>query len=103
MKKKKIPTYHEDLIRDLKNPEFARLYLAEALKDQDKKVFLLALRDLIVAYGGITKFSKLTGISREHLYRMLSEKGNPEFSTLQKLLAAFNLQFSISPKTQRAA
>ena len=100
MKKKKIPTYHEDLLKWLKDPRFAEGYLNAALEDDDKNVFLLALRDVVEAQGSMSKFARRTHISREHIYRMLSKKGNPEFATLQLLLSAFNLQFSVSPKSQ---
>jgi probable addiction module antidote protein len=101
MKNKRSVSYEEGLRHRLKNKDYAGAYLNEILQDNDKRVFLLGLRHIVDAHGGVTKFSRLTGISREHLYRMLSEKGNPEFATLQKLLGAFNLQFSISPKSAR--
>ena len=100
MKKKIIPTYHEDLIERLKDSGYAEAYLNAALQEADKNVFLLALRDVVEAQGGMSKFARLTHISREHIYRMLSEKGNPEFTTLQMLLDAFNLKFSVSQKSQ---
>ena len=103
MKKKMTPSYSEDLIKRLKNQRYAEVYLNAALQDEDKKVFLLALRNVIEAQGGMTKFARLAHISREHIYRMLSEKGNPELATIQTLLDAFNLQFSVSQKFQKKA
>ncbi len=100
MKKNKSITYHQDLIERLKDLSYSEAYLNAVLQEGDKKTFLLALRDVVEAQGGMSKFAKLTQISREHIYRMLSEKGNPEFSTLQTLLGAFNFQFSITPKAQ---
>lgn len=52
------------------------------------------------ARGGMGRIARLTDISREHIYRMLSEKGNPELETLKKLLSALNLKISISTKDQ---
>lgn len=100
MKKKVSLSYHQDLIERLKDLQYAEAYLNAVLQEGDKNTFLLALRDVVEAQGGMTKFAKLTQISREHIYRMLSEKGNPEFSTLQALLGAFDFQFSISLKPQ---
>ena len=97
---KKIPTFHENKIARLKDPEFALGYLNETLKDDDRRVFLIALRDVAEAYGGIGKISKLTKISREHLYRMLSTSGNPEFQTLQLLLESIGFRIAIEPKTK---
>ena len=98
MKKKKIPTYYEDLMKRLKNAHYAEGYLNAALEDDDKRVFLLALRYVAEAQGSITKLAQLTQISREHLYRMLSEKGNPELVTLKTLLGALGLKLSIASK-----
>ncbi len=99
--KKKIPTYHEDLIKRLKDPRYAEAYLNATLEDDDKKVFLLALRNVAEAQGGMAKFARLTKISREHIYRMLSEKGNPELSTLKNLLNAFGLKLAIETKNEQ--
>jgi probable addiction module antidote protein len=100
---KKIPTYHDDLMRRLKDPRRAMLYLKAALEDEDKNVFLLALRNVAEAQGGMTKLARLTKISREHIYRMLSEKGNPEFKTLLAFLDAAGLKLSIESKSHKKA
>lgn len=97
MKKKANPSYHTDLIERLKDAHHAQAYLNAALEDNDRKVFLLALRDVAEAHGGMTKLARLTHISREHIYRMLSEKGNPELSTLKNLLSAVGLKLAIEP------
>lgn len=99
MKKKVIPTHHEDLIDRLKDSRYAEAYLNAALEDEDKKVFLLALRDVAEARGGMTELSRLTKISREHIYHMLSEKGNPELVTLKNLLSAMGLKLAIETKS----
>ena len=98
-------SYHDDLIKRLKDPELAKEYLNAALEDDDKRVFLLALRNVAEAHGGMTTVSRITGISREHIYRALSERGNPEFATLQALLEAFGFKLSIDqkPRKKRAA
>ena len=100
MKKKKFPNFKDDLLQRLKDPERAEGYLNAALQDEDKRVFLLALRDVAEAQGGMTKLSRLTNISREHIYRMLSEKGNPELTTLKALLNAIGLKLAIEIKKQ---
>jgi DNA-binding phage protein len=45
-------SYREDLLKGLKDPEYASAYLAEALKAEDQSVFLLAVRDVVEASGG---------------------------------------------------
>lgn len=44
--------------------------------------FLIALRRLIEARGGIAETSKKTGLPRQSIYRALSERGNPTVTTL---------------------
>jgi probable addiction module antidote protein len=38
-----------------------------------------------------------TGLSRETLYRTLSEKGNPRLDTLAAILEVFGLRLSVRP------
>jgi probable addiction module antidote protein len=52
-------------------------YLNAALDDGDPKVFLLALRNVAVARGGMVKIARTCKLNRESLYRMLSKQGNP--------------------------
>ena len=92
------PVFRKDLLKRLKNLRCTEDYLNAALEDQDKNVFLLALRDVAEAHGGMKEVARLTKISREHIYRMLSEKGNPELVTLKNLLNAIGLKLSIETK-----
>ncbi len=99
MKENRTPRYRAGLIKRLEDPQKAESYLNAALEDEDKNVFLLALRDVAEAHDGMTKFARLTGVSREHIYRMLSEKGNPKLTTLKNLLGAIGLKLSVETKT----
>jgi probable addiction module antidote protein len=75
--------YEEVIDEDLEDPAEAAAYLNACLQDEDPEVFLLALRDVARARGGLAKLAEITDLNREHLYRMLSEKGNPELRTLE--------------------
>jgi len=44
-----------------------------------------------------------TGLSRETLYRTLSNKGNPRLDTLAAILAAFGLRLSVQPTKKSRA
>ena len=80
LKMKNKISYHSDLMERLKDIRCAGAYLNAALEEDERRVFLLALRDVAEAQGGMTKLSRLTNISREHIYRMLSEKETPNLS-----------------------
>ncbi len=84
------------LIQDLTNTQEAAEYLNTVLEDGDRDLFLVALKDIALAHGGVTALAKKTKLSRPSLYRMLSGDGNPELSSLEKLLAAFGLRISIN-------
>lgn len=95
---KPYKNYKEDLLKDLQNPQRALGYLKAALEDEDRRVFLLALRDVAEAQGGLTRLSRVSNLSREHLYDMLSKQGNPEFLGLDALLDALGFKLSVEPK-----
>jgi probable addiction module antidote protein len=78
------------------NPQFAAEYLKAALEDTDEpRVLLTALRRIAEARGGVAKIAKAAGIERESLYRALSPKGNPRFSTLVAVIKALGLTLTI--------
>ena len=94
----KLKDMHESLDRELTDPEYTALYLNDALNDGSVEEFFLALRKVIRrANQGIAKIASDTDLRRESLDKALSESGNPQFVTIDKLLSALGLQFSIEP------
>lgn len=91
-------SYHDDLIKDLKNSKEAAAYLNASLEGGDKKAFLLALRNVLEAQGGMTKLSRQTKINRVSLYKMLSKTGNPGLENIISLLNAIGIKFQVSIK-----
>ena len=91
----KLKTMEESLDRDLKDPEYAAIYLNDALQEGSPEEFYLALRNVIRARQGMSKIAEETELGRESLYKALSDSGNPQFSTIQKILSALGLQISI--------
>jgi len=99
---KKITTYQEDLIEALRDPLEAAAYLNAAIEDGNRELFLLALRNVAEARGGMTALSRKSKLNRESLYRMLSKNGNPEIRSILTLLHTMGLKLSIEPQTRRA-
>jgi probable addiction module antidote protein len=93
-----MPTsdYKLSLYDDLQDPEFAVAYLNAALEKGSQDVYLLHLRDVAEAWGGMGKLTGETPLAREALYRMLSESGNPQLSSLDKILQALGLRLAVS-------
>jgi probable addiction module antidote protein len=99
---KKTTTYQEDLIESLKDPLEAAAYLSAAMEEGDRELFLLALRNVVEANGGMAAVSAKAKLNRESMYRMLSKKGNPEIKSILTLLHSMGLKMSIEPKRKVA-
>ena len=99
---KKYPpavSYRELLLKRLKNdPELASEYLNAALEAGDKKAFLMALRNVIEARGGMTRVARASNIHRVSLYKMLSGNGNPGFLNVLLLLHHAGMRFKAETK-----
>lgn len=94
--------YYEDfLLEQLEDPEEAVSYLTACL-EQGPEAFLVGLRDVAKAQGGMTKLSEKTDLAREALYRMLSEEGNPTFTSISAVIDALGLQLKLSSKSEVA-
>src|SRR5437588_12316783 len=89
--KPRTSDYKEFLFKRLQDPNAAAGYLTAALKEGEE-TFLLALKDVAEAKGGIAPLAKKSHLNREGLYEMLSEKGNPRFSSLSTILDALGLK-----------
>lgn len=87
--------YRDALVHALRDRAEASRYLNAALDDGDKRVFLLALRDVAQAQGGLGRLAKLARLNRENLYRMLSDRGNPELAGLGNLLGAMGFRLAV--------
>jgi probable addiction module antidote protein len=72
-------------------------YIQGMLEDGDAGAVPVALRTVADAVGGMTALADKTGLSRETLYRTLSERGNPRLDTLAAILAAFGLRLTVMP------
>jgi probable addiction module antidote protein len=75
--------------------------LNAALAEGDQAAFMLALRNVARARGGVAKMARETGMNRVALSRALSETGNPELRSLTKILEASGLEFKVVSKAGR--
>ena len=96
-KKQKSSDYRRFLFKKLQNPEMAAGYLTASL-EEGEAAFLIALKDVTKAQGGIAPLAKKTNLNREGLYDMLSEEGNPRLSSLSAIINAFGMKFEFVPK-----
>jgi probable addiction module antidote protein len=94
----RITEYQKDLIEALKDPHEAAAYLNAALDEGDRETFLLALRNIAEANGGMKAVAEKAHLNRESLYRTLSHRGNPEIRTLINLLHGVGLRLNVTPE-----
>jgi probable addiction module antidote protein len=84
-----------DASKYLKDETDFRLYLAHAFEGGDPVEIQAALGDVAKARG-MTALARESGIAREALYRALSNKGNAEFATIMKVIAAMGLHLTLA-------
>lgn len=92
-------SYEEHLLKYLKDLDYATGYLTAAL-EEGEDVFLLAVRNVARAQGGMKALSEAANLNRESLYDMLSKKGNPLFSSVNTVLDRLGIQLAFKPKLQ---
>ena len=100
IKRARTSDYKGFLAKQLTNPKLAAGYLTESFL-AGEEVFLLAIKDVVEARGGISALAKLTALNREGLYDMLSANGNPRLTSLAKVLDALGMTIAISPRNER--
>lgn len=80
--KRASPTRPFSAAEHLRSEAEVAAYIEAMLEDGNARAVPIALRTVVDAVGGMTALSEKTGLSRETLYRTLSERGNPRLDTL---------------------
>lgn len=93
--------YQEFLLEHLADHDEAVAYLNAALEEsfedeESQQLFLIALRNVAEAQGGIGALAKKAHVGRESLYKTLSVTGNPKWHTLVSLCVAMGLNLRLS-------
>jgi probable addiction module antidote protein len=71
-------------------------YITAALETGDADFVRDAL-GLVARARGMSEIAKSAGLNRESLYKALGETGNPEFSTVMRIVRALGLRLSVRP------
>lgn len=96
-------SYDDLLLSELRDRDFAAGYLTASLEERSIDQFLIALRNVAQAHGGLGKLAGETDLNRQNIYRMLSDNGNPTLNSLLTVLAALGLELSFKPRGEEAA
>lgn len=91
----KTKTVPWDVVDSLKTDKDIANYLEAVFEDGDPALVTAALGDVARAKG-MTQIAQKAGLGRESLYKALSKDGNPEFSTVLKVMQALGLKLKVA-------
>jgi probable addiction module antidote protein len=95
--KRKNPTWDSYVHEAIKDPALAAEYLTAAAKDDDSRAFVVALKNIIDVYGGLSNLARKANLDRASLHKALTGKGSIKFETLHKAMAAAGFEMKIKP------
>ncbi|MDA1370832.1 MAG: putative addiction module antidote protein [Proteobacteria bacterium] len=82
-----------DTAEYLKSDEDIHAYLDAVLEEGgDDPAYIVHALGIIARAKNMSQLARDTGLSREGLYKALSEEGNPTFVTVTKIAKALGLQ-----------
>jgi probable addiction module antidote protein len=87
----KETVYKRRLRKRLADPEAAAEFLTLCF-NEGTEAFLLGLKEVVDARGGMTRAARMCNINRKSLYRVFSTKGNPRLSSLDSVLLGLDLK-----------
>lgn len=90
---KRTIEHRSALLEELQDPQNAASYINASLEDSED-MFLIALRDVAEAHQ-MSKVAEDAGVAREALYKMLSNIGNPRYTSLTGVLSALKLRLRV--------
>lgn len=99
-------SHEEEQIKQFqKNPKRAMEYLNAciqvAFEENDPELVLSASAVVAKAYG-MTRLAKEAKLQRESLHRMLSKRGNPEWSSIFRVFKALRIRPKLEYTTKAA-
>ncbi len=94
----RLTTY--DPAEDLASDEAVAAFMAEAFQTNDVGYISHAL-GVVARAKGMAQIAQQTGLSREQLYRLFSERGNPTLKTTLAVMKALGI--TLTTKTPATA
>ena len=93
----------DDLLKERlrQDPEEAQAYIEVALEeyeeDRDSATLLRALRIVAEVQGSIPALARKVGMSKQALYKVFSETGNPRLDTIWAILHGLGYRLVLMP------
>ena len=97
-----IATTRFDAAEYLDTVERQAAYVTAALETGDA-AFVRDALGVVARARGMAEIAKAADLNRESLYKALGEAGNPEFSTVMRVLHALGLTLSARPAATKRA
>lgn len=85
--------WNEGLAEDLRNPNFAREFLAAAVEEGVPLKKALAK---VIRATGVKEFANSVGMQSPNVLRAIHPKHNPTLETLERLLKPFKLKIGLA-------
>ncbi len=85
-----------DAAKYLDDEESQAAFLEDAVESGDSSYIAHAL-GVVARARGMTQVAKDAGVTREALYKALSQDGDPRLSTLMGVIKALNMKIDIRP------
>jgi probable addiction module antidote protein len=98
----KAKTRRFDAADYLNSEERQAAYIAMALESGDA-AFVRDALGIVARARGMAQIAKGAGLNRESLYKALGDTGNPEFSTVMRIVRALGLTLSARPAEPKPA
>jgi len=99
MKKGKTNVQKLDMAELLDSEEKRVAYLNAELEEGDPHYIKVALNNIARARN-MSEIAKKAKIPRATIYRALDIKGNPEYTTIQKIVNALDMRLLVVPKAE---
>ena len=94
---KKVKVFEWNVLDYLDNEKSIAAYLQAAATENDPDALISALGDVARARG-INKMATDMGVNRESLYKSLSGRTRPQFSTIYNAIDKLGLEICFRPK-----
>ena len=95
-----IKTTRWDSAEYLKTDEDIQLYLEACLEEAgDDPAFIVYALGVVARAKNMSQLARDTGLTREGIYKALSEEGNPTFATVAKIAKALGYKLTVQPTT----
>ena len=89
---------HDEAMTELfrEDPVYALELVNSILADGDQSEFLVVLRQITKAFGGMQSVATKADLNPTQLYRTLSKDGNPSLSSISAILKVMGMRLSVA-------